>query len=244
MTFVAVTKHANKYKALFELLFHNLTTACFIIDKKGITLKEVTVQNLIIDVVLPAENFETYNLETDEPIHVGLGIHVNQFLKTIKNKSVLKFSITTPYVFDIQITTPNDDCVMDMSASIASMQNIAVPKINEYSVKAISIGNTNFSKMCRAFRSPTFYFTKKYNQLEFSCMLTDIYKKTFIYGERDPTDNTLIHKQYRTDQFIRIIKLASFAPKMIDVYAEQGLPLTFKTLSEIGTITVTVNTLD
>jgi hypothetical protein len=238
MSFKAKTKYANKYKALFELLFHNMTTACFTIDKQGITLKTTTAQNITIDLFLPADKFDEYVFEGIEPIHVGLGNHVKQFFKTVKNKTVVQFSITKPYVFDIEITSQLDDCIVGLSANIANIQNIAAPDIKEYTVTPISIVNTNFSKMCRSFKSPTFYLTKKDGQLEFGCMMTDIYKKTFKFGKNNPTDISLFHQQYRTDQFVRIIKMASFSSGSVLIYAENDLPLAFESTCEIGTIKI------
>ena len=58
--FKAVTKHTGRFKSLFEVIFQNMTTADFTIDKTGMFLEHITTQNLLISVFLPAENFEEY----------------------------------------------------------------------------------------------------------------------------------------------------------------------------------------
>jgi hypothetical protein len=69
-------------------------------------------------------------------------------------------------------------------------------------------------------------------------MMTDIYKKTFKFGKNNPTDISLFHQQYRTDQFVRIIKMASFSSGSVLIYAENDLPLAFESTCEIGTIKI------
>lgn len=95
--FKAVTKYTGLFMSLFEIIFLNMTTADFTIDKTGMFLEHLTTQNILIYVFLPAENFEEYMFDEEEPIHVGLGQHINkEFFKSIKNKDVITMSITKP----------------------------------------------------------------------------------------------------------------------------------------------------
>lgn len=236
MLFKAKTKYASKYKALFELLFNNMTTVCFTINHEGIFLKTTTEQGITFDISLPKDNFEEYVFENTEALYIGLGNQVKQFFKTVKNKTVVEFIIENPFVFEIKVTSLDGNCVSVLEANIANVQNIASTDLKEYSVKPVSVFNTNFSKMCRSFKTPTFYLSKTNGQLEFGCMMTDIYKKTYKFGPQDPSDTSLFYNQYRTDQFIRIIKIASFVSNQIMVYSEQHLPLLFESCCEIGVI--------
>lgn len=235
MSFKAKTKYANRFKTLFELLFNNMMTICLTIDDQGISIKIITTQNITFDIDLPADKFEEYVFDSPEPIHIGLGNTVKKFFKTVKNKSVVEFSITDPFLFNIKVISDNN-CKSDLSVNIANVQNIAPFNHIEYSVAPVSVPNTNFSKMCRSFMTPVFYLSKANGELTFGSTMDQIYKKTFRFGEVIPSDISLFYQQYRTDQIIRIIKIASFVPKSIMIYAEQNLPLLFKTVSEIGTI--------
>lgn len=236
MSFKARTKYANRFKSLFELLFNNMTTVSLTIDQTGITLKTVTSQNITFNVDLPADKFDEYTFDGVEPIHIGLGNKVKKFFKTVKNKSLVEFSIVDPFLFDIKVTSLDNNCKSCLSVTIATVQNIAPFDSIDYTVQPISVPNTNFSKMCRSFITPTFYISKTNGELEFGSTMADIFKETFKFGPVVPTDMSLFHQQYRTDQIIRIIKMSSLVSKHIMIYAEQGLPLLIKSISEIGTI--------
>src|SRR5210317_646141 len=94
--FYAKTKYANRLKALFELLFNNLKTVCFTIDKDGIHLKSTTTLNLMIEVELNADKFDEYKFDFDGPLHIGLESYISKSFKTMKNKNVVTLSITNP----------------------------------------------------------------------------------------------------------------------------------------------------
>lgn len=237
MTFIAKTKYSSRFKSLFELLFQNMTTACFTIDKTGILLETITTQNILLKVNLPAECFEEYVFEGDGPMHIGLGIHINQFFKTVKNKTSIEFSIKQPYIFDIKVASKTDNCVVSLSANIEAVQNIAPEMVEKYISEPVEIMNTDLSKMCRSFKAQVFV-TKKCSQLEFSCTLENIYKKNFLFGKESSDDIGLFHQSYNADQFSRISKVSSFINQPVKVYAEEGKPLLFDCSSEIGTIKV------
>ena len=222
---------------MFELLFQNMTTACFTISKQGMTLETVTTQNILIKVDLPKECFEEYIFDEDEPLHIGLGIHINHFFKTVKNKTSIEFSIKQPYVFDIKVASKTDNCMVSLSANIESVQNIAPEMVERYDTPPVEIVNTDLSKMCRSFKAQV-YVTKKCGQLEFSCTLEHIYKKNFLFGKAVPDDISLFHQNYNADQFARISKAASFVNQPIKVYAEESKPLLFDCSSEIGNMKV------
>ena len=114
--FKAVTKYTGRFKSLFEVIFQNMTTADFTIDKTGMFLEQLTTQNLLISVFLPAENFEEYVFDEDEPIHVGLGQHINkEFFKSVKNKDIITMSITKQHVFDFEKRIEANDSVQTLS---------------------------------------------------------------------------------------------------------------------------------
>lgn len=244
MTFKAKTKYANRFKSLFELLFNNMTTVCLTIDQTGLSLKTTTSQNITFDVQLPSHHFDEYVFGGLEPIHVGLGNKVKKFFKTVKNKSIVEFSITDPFLFDIIITALDNqnNCKSLLSVTIASVQNIAPFDSIDYKVPSVRVPNTNFSKMCRSFMTPTFYLSKTNGELEFGSTMINIFKESFRFGVADSTDTSAVfHRHYRTDQIIRIIKMASLVPKHLSIYVEKGLPLLVKSTSEIGTVKVYIN---
>lgn len=239
--FRAVTKYAGKFKALFEVLFQNMTTVCFTIDKKGLFLEHLTTQNIIISVFLPAENFEEYIFDEDEPIYIGLGSHINkEFFKYVKNKDIVIFSITKDYIFDFEKKSEVDDCVQALAVSIENIQNITPINHAKYDTLPVKISSINFNQMCRSFNSPMLNVTKTNGQIIFS-FETGISTKSLKFGKENNSDNLLSHQSYYSDQFSRISKISSFISEPIEVYAEDSLPLYLRCTSLIGTMNVFIS---
>jgi hypothetical protein len=231
--FKAVTKYAGKFKSLFEVIFQNVTTAHFTIDEKGMFLEQLTTQNLLISIFLPAENFEEYVFQNPEPIHVGLGHHINkEFFKSIKNKDVITMSITKPYIFDFEKTT--DFSVQSLAVSMEDIQNIIPMHQELYGVEAVKITNADFNQMCRSFNANTINVIKTNGQIQIS-FDTGRSVKTFKLGKENKSDSDLVHQMYSTEQFTRVSKISSFS-KDIKVFLENDRPLHFLCESAIGTM--------
>lgn len=239
--FRAVTKYAGKFKALFEVLFQNMTTVCFTIDKKGLFLEHLTTQNLIISVFLPAEKFEEYIFDGEDPIHIGLGSHINKdFFKHVKNKDTVVLSITKDFIFDFEKKSDVDDCVQSLSVSIENIQNITPINHDLYESSPVKISSINFNQMCRSFNYPMLNVTRTNGQIIFS-FETGISTKSLTFGKENNSDNLLSHQSYYSDQFSRINKISSFISDPIDVYAEGSLPLYLHCTSLIGTMNVFIS---
>lgn len=239
--FRAVTKYAGKFKALFEVLFQNMTTVCFTINKEGMFLEHVTTQNIVISVFLPADNFAEYVFEYDDPVHIGLGSHINkEFFKYVKNKDTVTFSITKEFVFDFEKKSEIDDCVQSLAVSIENIQNVTPINHGEYKSSPVNISSINFNQLCRSFNSPMLNVTRTNGQISFSNE-TGISTKSLIFGKEDLTDIRLSHQTYYSDQFSRISKISSFISQHIDLYAEESLPLYLKCTSFIGCMKVFIS---
>lgn len=236
--FYAKTTNSVKFKALFEILFQNVTTICFAIDSNGMRSKNLTNQNTTIIVDLPAGCFDEYKFDNDEPLYIGLGSHVNQFLKSIKNKTYITLSITTPFVLDISIVSKVDDHVVSLSSSIESVQNIALFHTHTYTCKPVEINSSTFNHVCKWFKAPTLMVTKKTGQLLFSFEIVGISTKTISFNKRNDEDKELFAKYFKSDQFMRIAKLSSFVDDTVRIYAEEHQPLCIDAVSSIGRVHV------
>lgn len=237
--FQAITKHGGKFKALFEVIFQNMTTACFTIDKKGMFLEQTTTQNLLITVFLPAESFEEYSFTEDEPIHIGLSSHINkEFFKYVKNKDTVIMSITKPFLFDFE--KKGEDNSQILSVSIENIQNITPINHEEFSSDPVRISSVNFNQMCRSFNTPTLTVTKRNGQIFFS-FETGISTKTLIFGKENTSDKSMSHHTYYSDQFNRINKISSFIDDALEVRAEDEKPLFLNCNSSIGWMKVFIH---
>jgi len=237
--FKAVTKYTGRFKSLFEVIFQNMTTADFTIDKTGMFLEHLTTQNLLISVFLPAENFEEYIFDDDEPMHVGLGQHINkEFFKSVKNKDVITMSITTPHKFDFEKRTEANDSVQSLSISIEDTQNITPIEHDEFESKPVLIAHNIYTDWCKSIsNTTTIDVTKNMGQIQFM-FDTGRSIKTLKSGKEDKTDIDLVHQTYYSEQFTRISKISSFVSEPIDIRFEADKPLYFLCKSPIGTMKV------
>jgi hypothetical protein len=237
--FIAKTCHSGKLKALFEVLYSNVQTVCLTISATGIKSEAITTQNALICVDLPAASFDEYAFTFSEPQYVGLGSHVNQFFKSLKNKTTVSLTITRPFTLDIEISSNVDDsCMMKYSATIVSAQNVAPIPIAKYTSPGIEISNVNFNQMCKSFsKSLLIDVTKRDGQIYFSFELAGIATKTLRYGT-ERADTALFYQSFKSDSFARIGKLASFSSGPIVVYADVDKPLMIEAKSQIGIVYV------
>lgn len=240
--FYAKTKYAGKFKALFEMLFQNMTSACFTIDKDGWKLEHRTTQNMLLSVFLPAANFEEYKFDDPSPIHVGLGSNVNkEFFKYVKNKDVLIFSITKPFLFDFEKKSDNkaDNCQCKSSISIETIQNITPYERETYTSAPVKISAVSFNQLTRSFNqtsTPTITLIKSHGQIKVSND-TGISSKTLIFGEEN-TDSEMNYHTFEVEQFSRISKISSFVAAPIEARVEEGKPVYLKCSSDIGVVEI------
>lgn len=243
--FSATTNHVNKFKSLFELLFHNMMPVCFVIDARGFHFKTPTSQNVVINVHCPADKFTSFEFNANEPIHMGLGLHINHFFKTAKTMSEAKFFITDQdlnIVFSpgkqIEKKIFDDHCVTTMSTKIETIQNVGMACENECeeTTPSCRIMPVNFSKLCRSMKQHYVDVTYKNGTLEFNSTVDAIFSKKTRFGTYDSSNLTLVHQQHAVDHFVRVMKIASLARDHITVYMNPDRPMTLYCESEIGTI--------
>jgi len=237
--FKAVTKYTGRFKSLFEVIFQNMTTADFTIDKNGMFLENLTTQNLLISVFLPSENFEEYIFEGSEPIHVGLGQHINkEFFKSVKNKDIITMSITKPYTFDFEKKSNTNDSIQSLSVSIEDTQNITPIDHISYDSNPVLIAHNIYIDWCKSIsNTTTIDVTKNMGQIQF-LFDTGRSVKTLRSGKEDKNDIKLVHQQYYAEQFTRISKISSFVSEPIEVRLEENKPLHFLCKSPIGVMKI------
>lgn len=234
--FHASTHHSGKLKALMEVLFSNSQDIVLNISKEGITSEFITVNDARIFVKLKAEGFDEYRFTFPEPIHVGLGSHVNSFFKTLKNNTNVTMNIDKPYVLDLSIS--GDDCTVKYSASFICAQNISPDLLIQYHTeKFFSVSSSTFNSMCKSFsKSPEITVSRVDGELSFSFALTGIASKSIMFGTKDITDKCRFFQEYKSDIFIRIGKLSSFT-KIIKIFAMDNI-LIIEAESQLGILKV------
>ena len=186
-----------------------------------------------------AENFEEYVFDEDEPIHVGLGQHINkEFFKSVKNKDIITMSITKQHVFDFEKRIEANDSVQTLSVSIEDTQNITPIEHDTFETKPVLIAHNIYTDWCKSIsNTTTIDVTKNMGQIQF-LFETGRSQKTLKSGKEDKNDMDLVHQQYYSEQFTRISKMSSFVSEPIEIRLECDKPLYFFCKSPIGTMKI------
>lgn len=232
--FYAVSKYGGKFKALFEVIFHNMTTACFTIDGKGMFLESLTNQNVLFTLFLPSDCFQEYVYTFEEPRHIGLNSYSNkEFFKYIKNKDVFSMKIEQPHLFEFTRLS-NDDSNMKLIVSIENIQSFIPMNHLIYESECTSLNTINFNQLCRSFNTTsTVNVIKRNGQITFS-FGTEITTKSITFGKENHNEIDMVHFAYYSDRFTRINKISSFVDSTIDIRVEEEKPLYMYCKSVIG----------
>lgn len=231
--FLAKTTSSGKLKALFEILFSNMSTVILTISKDGIYSEMITTNKSLICVHIPCTCFEEYTFTFSEPQHIGLGAHVNTFFKTLKTKTLITLSMNE--TFTLNVISEDDGCTTSYSAAVIIAQNISPEPTYKYDSEGIKISCANFNSMCKSFsKTPYVDVLKKNGQLSFSFELTGISTKTLTYGKKSDSSEVYF-QQHKSDAFVRLNKMASFADEII-VYVEENNPLSIVATSTMGSL--------
>lgn len=247
--FSARTIHSGKLKALFDILFSNAQTVCLVISKNGITSETRTTNNALVRIDLPSSAFDEYVFTFKQPLYIGLGWHVNQLLKSMKNKTNVTLRIDKPDSLDIEIVPikqgnkeSGEEYKIHYRVTTIIAQNVAPISIDRYETNGVEISNTNFNSMCKSFsKSSNMDVTKRNGQLSFSFELAGISTKTLTFGQNISDDMSLYYGQFRSDLFSRVAKLSSFTDGKVRIRAEDGKPLLIEGESVLGTLNVYAN---
>lgn len=240
--FHAKSKFAGKFKTLFEILYQNLSPACFTINKDGMFFQHYTTQNLIISVDLPSSCFEEFSFSSPESLYIGLGNHINkEFFKTIKNNDIIFFKITTPGMFEF--TKQSDTTLQVLNTKTEIIQNIIPITLPTFTFPGVNVKSEDFCQTYKSFNSNSINVIKNKGLLCFS-FDTGRSTKTVTYGVEDLNDLSLFHQTFTIEQFNRIIKIGAFSSGVIQIFAEPNQPLLLLCESPIGVLKIYMHSLE
>ena len=103
--FKAKTQEGYIIKVLGELLQHSMETACFEVDEKGLKLRMMDSNRiLLIDLSLDAENFSIFKFKAPRKLYLGLNLtHFHKMLRSIKKKDSIMLFIKSENPTDLGI---------------------------------------------------------------------------------------------------------------------------------------------
>lgn len=240
------TKDGYIFKVLVELIQKYLKDACFVIDKKGVSLTGVDTKTKngtkLICVDLPRTNFTKYKCE-EEPFYAGLNmVHFYRILKSIKKKDTLVMYVKKddPLKLFIQKLQAgeDEDKAMVHSINITQVRPHRRDPPNNYGDPIIATSK-EFQKLKSLNRiSKTMTVTCKKGRIEFFCDKEEVYSGCVPFGdidsedeggpkEVDDDDEEEYKQNFDAENIIHLVKLGGTSNN-IQIYPSTDLPLRFK----------------
>ena len=145
-----VTIQASAIKSTFEVLKDILNDVNVYFKPSGLTIVTLdTARTSLIDMFLPADNFEEYECNEEE-IVAGINIsNTFKLLKTITNNDVLKIEINSKEFMDIEITSETKKTSTKFQLKLLDINEsrIEVPDVKMASNTIYS--SIDFQRLCR-----------------------------------------------------------------------------------------------
>ena len=240
MSFVAKTHEGYVIKVLSELLSNNIKVGCFVVSKQGISFRMTdTVMRVCIDIELNAENFDTFNIENDQKILLGINMtHLRKMLKPVKKKESIEFmkKNSTTDELSIKICPKETNGKTTISfIKIQEIQTIDMTLPSEYD-DYVSIPASDYQKMCKDMDSISQDIEIKATKstIQFTSDMTGIYSRSILFGT--PLTNQeedVVYLQHfeseRLSNLSRMSGLGTSTSSIIQVFSKTGLPILFKT---------------
>ena len=238
-------------KILNDLLQNNIKTACFNINCKGIKLRMMDPQQIVLlDLELEADCFAVYIFKGQEPLSIGINLsHLHKMLKPTKKKDSLQLFIddTSPNDLGIKLIPNENNRVTTSFVKIHNMQNIDIDLPIGYS-KPVLIPSGEFQKMCKGLThiSNLTHITSKGFLVRFSSDAGGVMKRYTDFGETEDSEDedskidesTEYTEDFDTEQLTRISKLAGLS-KTIQIYTKKDNPLLFRSsVGNLGKISI------
>lgn len=143
------TIQASAFKSIFEVLKDILNDVNIYFKPDGMYVTTLdTARTSLIDMYLPAENFEEY--ECLEPLIAGINIaNTFKLLKSITNSDVLHIHIETKEFMDIEISCENKKTKTKFQLKLLDINEneIEIPTIEMSTVTTMS--SVDFQRICR-----------------------------------------------------------------------------------------------
>ena len=250
--FRARTREGYVCKVLAELLQNNIKTACFEVDDKGIRLCMMdNHRTILIKLELETDNFDIYSYEKKEKMFLGVNLsHFHRMLKSIKKRDSVELFIDDKEPNDLKIKViPKENTRSTTSQiKIQSIQNIKTSLPEGYE-KPIIVSSGEYQKMCKEMSSigNKIRVSAKKFKIEFFCDAGDVMKRTTTFGnddsddewdEKNETEKYRYREDFKTEQLVKITKLAGLGPN-IKIYPKEGAPLLFKSnIGNLGKISI------
>lgn len=248
MTTIFKAKTSDGYciKILAELLQSNIKSACFEVNKSGISLRTMDHhKTILVDLVLDSEKFSIYKFKPADNLYLGINLaHFYKMVKSIKKKDSIELFIKddAPNDLGIKVIPKENNRVTTSFIKIKDDQMIDIDIPTDYH-RPVLVPSSEFQKMCKGLVqiSNKTLITSKGFLIRFTSDADGVMKRYTEFGETEESDSDTeedneeneYDDEFDTEQLTRITKLAGLHTN-IQVYTKSDAPLLIR--SDIGTI--------
>lgn len=254
--FKCKTSEAYIFKILNELLSINIRKGRYIVDAKGIRLKENTLRRtMLFDINLPRKNFSEFEFNSTHnhlDIGIDLSILYKKILKHVKKKDVLRMFVRRDKLdkFFIETRPIDGRRVSTSKMQIIKQQRVDIRDMTGYN-KSILIDSSGYSKMCKELSAIddkiTVSVDEKNNVAKFTSIMDgDLTSKETILGNTDVDYNKLQFtkgQQFDIQLFLKICKISGLT-QSIHLYYKKDSALLFEAnVGTLGTIRIAIKSI-
>jgi len=237
--FFCKTSEGYIMKILAELLQNNIKNGCFVVSKKGITLRMTdSNRKILIDFELIADNFAQFKCKANDNMSIGLNFsHFYKMVKSIKKKDSVVFFIEEGKETElgIKVIPKEKNRITTSYVKIQNLQSLDIELPQGYQ-HSIIVPSNEYMKMIKDLNNMggnMISVSSTSSQVRFGCNSNGVYSRDIIFGDEDHDDKEIRLQEFETEQLTRITKVAGLSTQ-IQIYQSEGLPILFK--SNVGNL--------
>lgn len=255
MIFHAKTHQGYVIKILSEVLQNNIKTACFEINKSGISLcMPDHKRKVLIDMKLESEKFQVYKYNSMKPT-LFIGVNLNHFYKMLKSTKkkdsiILFIDSEESTEIGIRIIPKENNRITTSYITIQTIQQLQVTLPSGYS-SSVLVPTNDFQKLVKEMQpiNSEMKVQSDKHTISFCCNAGGIMKRQVDFGDIDninmnSLNNSTYDKLFDTEQLCRIAKISGLS-KYTSIFTELSLPIKFKTsIGSLGTLSIYIKSKD
>ena len=253
MIFKCKTHQGYVIKILAEVLQNNIKTACFEIDREGISLRMPDQKRkVLLDMKLDSENFQVYKYQSvKSTLFIGVNLtHFYKMIKSTKKKDSIVLFIDSEESTElgIQIIPKENNRITTSYITIQTIQQLQVSLPTGYK-SSVLVPSSDFQKLVKEMQpiNSEIDILSNEHSISFRCNAGGIMKRHVDFGdivEVGETQELDYTKTFFTEQLCRIAKISGLS-KHTRIFTSEGLPIKFKShIGDLGTLIVYIKSKD
>ena len=238
------------FKNLIEVLYNNITKTNFVVDEKGMTMRQMDqCRKIMFDIDIDGYSFNLYEFNMKERLNLGIEIaYLYKILSSVKKKDKMELFIESgkPDELGVRLFHKNGVRVTTSFMKIQNFQNIEINIQDDYN-KPVVISGAEFQKTVKELRGDScnaINITTTKSSVTFSVDGGLVLKRSVKFGASEPDDLVNFDKQFSTDILFKIIKVAGLHGTL-QIYTNNLQPLKIKSrIGDFGIMSIYIKSKD